>query len=116
MIGLVRWRPRARYRQGAASPYHGMMRWHHVLGLVAAVPLSMWSVSGWLSLTPGHWVSDDTPDHATYERYLHSEAGSVAFRSPLAALAHRLSPAKETRLQFWEGRPVYVLSTSPEQR
>ncbi|MGE3539583.1 MAG: PepSY domain-containing protein [Candidatus Tectimicrobiota bacterium] len=116
VVGLLRWRPRARYRQGSTSPYHGVMRWHHVLGLLAAVPLSTWMVSGWLSLTPGDWVSDDTPDRAAYERYLGIDAPRRMFTSPPVALAQGLPPVKEARLQFWNGEPVYLLSTSPTQR
>jgi hypothetical protein len=117
VIGLMRWRPRARYRQGAASPYQGMMRWHHILGLLAALPLSTWIISGWFSLTPGAWVSDDELDRAAYERYLGIDSESAAaFRNPPASAASVLPVPKEALVQFWEGQPVYVFAVSPAQR
>lgn len=116
VIGLLRWRPLARYRKGTASPYHGMLRWHHILGLIAAVPLSTWIVSGWLSLTPGGWVSDDTLDRDTSERYLGIDAGSTAaFTAAPAVLAPLLAGAKEARVHFWDGQPVYILTATPTQ-
>jgi hypothetical protein len=70
VVGLVRWRPQTHYRDGRTSPYHGMLRWHHVLGLAAAVPLCAWMLSGWLSLEPGQWVSERAVDRRMSERYM----------------------------------------------
>lgn len=119
VVGLVRWRPRARYRSGSTSPYYGMMCWHHVLGLAAALPLCTWMVSGWLSLNPGYWVSDSGLDHVAHERYTARDRAFASFTiTPAIAwqAAPMSPPAKEVRLQFWDGKPLYVFAASPEQR
>lgn len=119
VVGLVRWRPRGRYHSGSTSPYHGMMRWHHVLGLAAALPLCTWIVSGWLSLNPGYWVSDSALDQVTHGRYAGLDGTRAAF-TVMPAVAWQAAsmslPAKEVRLQFWDGKPLYVFAASPEQR
>lgn len=119
VVGLVRWRPWARYRNGRTSPYHGMLRWHHVLGLAAGLPLCTWIVSGWLSLTPGRWVSDAALDRVTHERYTMSGGTRASFTiTPATAWSavHLSTPAKEVRLQFWDGKPLYVFASSPAHR
>ena len=119
VVGLARWRPWARYRSGRMSPYHGMLHWHHVLGLIAALPLCTWIISGWMSLTPGQWVSDRDIDRVMSERYLALDHPFAAFTVPPATAWHAapmLSPAKEVRLQFWGGKPLYVLASAPEHR
>ena len=50
VIGVLRWR---RYASGKRSPYAGWMRWHHLLGLGAAVFVIGWLLSGLLSMNPG---------------------------------------------------------------
>lgn len=119
VVGLIRWRPQRRYQNGRMSPYHGMLRWHHVLGLAAAVPLLTWIVSGWLSLEPGHWVSDSDLDRVTYERYAGLDRPVATFTiTPAVAwqAAFMDPPAKEVRLWWWEGKPLYVFVSSPRHR
>lgn len=50
-IGLLRWRP-AGYARGGRSPYTGLMWQHHVLGLLGAVVILAWLLSGLLSMNP----------------------------------------------------------------
>ena len=93
VVGILRWRPRTRYRNGTTSPYAGMMRWHHVLGLAAAVPLLTltWIVSGWLSLNPGRLIADRGFDRVSRERY-----GGLITRSRHLRLRRR-SPGARRR-------------------
>jgi hypothetical protein len=117
IVGILRWRPRKRYRNGRTSPYHGVLRWHHVLGLAAAVPLLTWIVSGWLSVNPGRLISDRGLDRASRERYAGLDHPVASFMvTPEAAwqLAQMSPPAKEARLRFWEGKPLYVFASSPD--
>jgi hypothetical protein len=118
IVGIVRWRPRKRYRHGGTSPYHGMMRWHHVLGLAAAVPLLTWISSGWLSLDPGRLISDQALDRISQERYagLDHPVASFTITPEVAWRTAQMSPpAKEVQLRFWEGRPLYIFASSPER-
>ena len=119
VVGIARWRPRGRYRHGKTSPYHGMLRWHHMLGLAAAVPLLTWIVSGWLSLEPGQWVSDSTLDRVTHERYVGLDHTVATFTITPAVAWHAAPmspPAKEVRLWWWEGQPLYVFASSRGHR
>jgi len=118
IVGIVRWRPRKRYRNGRTSPYYGMMRWHHWLGLAAALPLLTWIVSGWLSLNPGRVIADRSLDRSSQERYAGIDQASAPFTiTPTVAwrMAPGSPPAKEVRLRFWEGRLLYVFASSPER-
>lgn len=51
VIGLMRWRPTG-YARGNQTPYTGLLRQHHVLGLLAAVVILSWLLSGLLSMNP----------------------------------------------------------------
>lgn len=52
VLGIQRLRVRQRYRGGRVSPYQGWKRWHHLLGLGAAIFTMTWLFSGWLSVNP----------------------------------------------------------------
>ena len=49
-VGVLRFK---RYASGKRSPYAGWMRWHHLLGLGAALFVITWLLSGLLSMNPG---------------------------------------------------------------
>lgn len=49
VIGVLRFK---RYASGKRSPYSGWMRWHHLLGLSAAVFVLAWLFSGLMSMNP----------------------------------------------------------------
>ncbi|WP_411288047.1 PepSY domain-containing protein [Phenylobacterium sp.] len=48
-LGLVAWRPAG---DGRASPYRGLMTWHHLTGLATGILTLTWVVSGLLSMNP----------------------------------------------------------------
>lgn len=60
-IGIWRLRLRRRYAGGAVTPYRGLARWHHLLGLVGGLGLSTFIVSGWLSMNPNRWFASLSP-------------------------------------------------------
>jgi hypothetical protein len=49
VIGVLRWK---RYASGHMTPYRGVMRWHHLLGLGSALFVVSWLLSGLLSMNP----------------------------------------------------------------
>nr|WP_315251620.1 PepSY domain-containing protein [uncultured Duganella sp.] len=51
-VGIQRWRFSRRYRSGSRSPYSGVMRWHHIGGLLFAVVATTWVFSGLMSMNP----------------------------------------------------------------
>lgn len=56
-IGIWRLRLRRRYASGAATPYRGLARWHHLLGLAGGIGLSSFILSGWISMNPNRWFA-----------------------------------------------------------
>ncbi len=53
VAGLIRWRFAGTYRSGSHSPFApGMMRWHHILGMVFALSTISWIFSGLMSMDP----------------------------------------------------------------
>ena len=51
-LGLQRLRLRRRYPRGRVTPYQGLKRWHHLLGLGVGSLAFTWLLSGWLSNHP----------------------------------------------------------------
>ena len=52
-VGLLRWRFKRPYRNGARTPYQDrMMRWHHIGGLLFAATTATWIFSGLMSMNP----------------------------------------------------------------
>ncbi|QEI07684.1 PepSY domain-containing protein [Pigmentiphaga aceris] len=53
IVGIMRWRFTRRYKSGSRSPYpSGMMRWHHISGLLFAAITLTWMFSGLMSMNP----------------------------------------------------------------
>jgi uncharacterized iron-regulated membrane protein len=51
-LGIKRLRLKKRYPRGHVTPYKGVKRWHHLLGLTAGGVTLTWLLSGWLSQHP----------------------------------------------------------------
>ena len=77
ILGFIRLRLTPRYRTGSMSPWRGMMKWHHLLGLVSLVFVSSFIFSGLMSMTP--WGIFDP---ATWD--------FTGMGSPWTPLRHRL--------------------------
>ena len=59
-VGIWRWRFKGRYQYGGKTPYRtGMMRWHHLTGLIFGIISFTWIFSGLLSMNP--WKVFDAP-------------------------------------------------------
>ncbi len=61
LLGVMRWRGKRRYRNGSHSPYQGMGRWHHLIGLGAGGLLVTWVFSGLMSMNPWSIFSPSVP-------------------------------------------------------
>ncbi|MCJ2016538.1 PepSY domain-containing protein [Methylobacterium sp. E-065] len=68
-IGIWRLRLRRRYAGGAVTPYRGLARWHHLLGLAGGFGLSVFIVSGWISMNPNRWFASTSPPAALRTAY-----------------------------------------------
>jgi len=67
LVGVLRWRFAKPYRSGSRTPYKGIARWHHVLGLVFGSLALTWVFSGWLSMNP--WRLFDHPQALSSAAY-----------------------------------------------
>lgn len=88
VVGVWRWRFRGHYRTGAKTPYvEPWMRWHHLIGLVAAAFVFTWIFSGLMSMNP-LGVFSSTRESIDGERY-HGGAAAVdgILGEPAALLA-----------------------------
>lgn len=53
IVGITRWRFSRPYRNGSHSPYkNGIMKWHHIVGLLFALITITWIFSGLMSMNP----------------------------------------------------------------
>lgn len=66
LIGVLRLR---RYASGRLSPYRGWARWHHLLGLAAALLVIAWLFSGLLSMNPGDVFGPRRPSAADLQAW-----------------------------------------------
>lgn len=91
--GVWRFSPLQRYRLKRAasrSPYAGLMRWHHVAGLLFGLTTITWIFSGLLSMDPWDWSPGTSPTRAQREAVsrgpLHlGEVPLASLRKALAA-------------------------------
>jgi hypothetical protein len=105
-LGIARWR-RSPVLSGGRSPYRGLMRWHHLTGLVFGLTALTWVFSGWLSMNPAGLNHDEGPSEE--ETLVFS--GSPLIPSDFSAL--QALPAGEivaAELLHFERQPFYVLT------
>nr|WP_315594477.1 PepSY-associated TM helix domain-containing protein [uncultured Cupriavidus sp.] len=110
-IGWLRLRVRRRFAHGSmggTSPYHGWMAWHHAAGLVGALFLLFWLISGWLSVNPNQWFNGRGFEGAALQRY----AGHAAASFPTPAWHALGDGVREIRMTWTGGRPVLLASSS----
>ena len=88
----------ARLRTGrSASPFKGLLRLHHLLGVGAGLFVACWITSGWLSMDHGRLFSDGQAGPAAMARY----------RDGPAPTPRRLAPAD---LKTLEGASIVRFS------
>jgi hypothetical protein len=67
-LGIVRYVNLKRSGRPGLSPFAGWLRWHHTIGLFAAVIALNWITSGWLSLDRGAFFSSGEPTRQQVEQ------------------------------------------------
>ena len=96
VVGVWRWRFHGRYRSGAKTPYvEPWMRWHHLIGLVAAAFVFTWIFSGLMSMNP-LGVFSSTREAIDSGRY---RGGAAAVDGALGAPAALLATVDATRFK-----------------
>ncbi|QJD70143.1 hypothetical protein HG421_17340 [Xanthomonas campestris pv. badrii] len=107
LLGVYRTRQRMRSPKPAWSGFRGWLRWHHGLGLVAAVFVLGWIFSGWLSMDHGRLFSRGIPEPAQVARYSGAPL-AVAFAGIDVDALRCLSGATQIDFTAVGGRPVAV--------
>jgi hypothetical protein len=69
VIGLLRLRTTKRYRNGSVTPYEGMQKWHHLLGIAFTVFITTFVVSGMLSMNPFGIFDEKSSSAPQIDRY-----------------------------------------------
>jgi hypothetical protein len=107
-IGVLRARQARRLARQRFSPFRGLQRLHHLLGLLAGFVILWWLVSGWLSLDQGTLFSSDqpTPPQRQALQGLDLLSAAAAF-GQLDEL--RLGPAVELEFSALAGRPLLIV-------
>ncbi len=96
VVGVWRWRFRGHYRSGAKTPYvEPWMRWHHLIGLMAAAFVFTWIFSGLMSMNP--WgVLSSTREAIDSGRY---RGGTVAVDGALGEPTALLTAVEAERFK-----------------
>ncbi|MDG2087508.1 MAG: PepSY domain-containing protein [Arenicellaceae bacterium] len=95
IIGIIRLRFKHPYRGKDITPYKGMVKYHHIVGLMSLVFLLTYMFSGLMSMAPWGLFDSDTSFRRQVSRYQYSGSSSelgVAF-------------SKETEIQQLLARP-----------
>ncbi|EKT4077485.1 PepSY domain-containing protein, partial [Stenotrophomonas maltophilia] len=96
VVGVWRWRFCGHYRTGAKTPYvEPWMRWHHLIGLVAAAFVFTWIFSGLMSMNP-LGVFSSTREAIDSGRY---RGGAVAVDGALGEPAALLAAVDDARFK-----------------
>lgn len=104
-LGLCRTVKRMQGRRPDWSAFRGWLRWHHGLGLAAAVFVLVWMVSGWLSMDHGRLFSKGKPLPEAVAAYRGAPLAVAISGIPASAFAD-LGGAYEIRFVVVDGIPL----------
>lgn len=101
-LGVLAWRRGARRR---ATPFHGLMAWHHLTGLVAGVLTLTWVASGLVSMNPWGFLEGSA------EARMARVTGTISrddLRRAILAARDRAVPIRTLRAAPLDGRLFLV--------
>ncbi len=104
-LGIYRTQKRLGGRRPDWSPFRGWLRWHHGLGLGAAMFVLTWIVSGWLSMDHGRLFSRGVAAEQAAARY-HGKTLAEALEGAPAARLAPLGPAAAITFEVVGGHPL----------
>ena len=111
-IGLMRLRLRKRYRGSDITPYRGINKYHHILGLVCFVFLLTYISSGLLSMNPFGVFNSDAScqiNEGLYAGKLQENSAELHQENIRKLIEH--NNLKEIRF-YWVGDRVYPVGIS----
>ena len=121
IIGLMRLRARRRYQSKGASPYQGVMKLHHISGLICALFLTTFMFSGFMSMTP--WGLFDAKSSFTQQLWRYQQRGDSNSLKSVYSTAqeirqllqeHQTADIKELNWHWLAGRSLLALHHSPD--
>jgi hypothetical protein len=107
-LGVLRYINLKRLRRPGLSPFRGLLRWHHSIGLFAGVLVFGGILTGWLGLDGIVFFSSDQPGMQRIERLRGISLTDAAEAFPVSVLA-RLGAAREINFTALAGRPLLFL-------
>ena len=107
-LGVIRYLNWKRQRRSGLSPFRGLLRWHHSIGLFAGLLVLSWILTGWLGLDGIVFFSDDQPTAAQIERMRAVSLTDAARAFPVSVLA-QLGAPREIEFTALAGRPLLLL-------
>lgn len=108
IIGFMRIRIRHPYRGKNYSPYHGIMKLHHVLGLVSLVFVATFIFSGLMSMGPWGIFESDFSQEEQIDRFTGFSQLSLEQLPDVRELDMQI-PIKEIRWHSIDAEPLMVL-------
>jgi hypothetical protein len=114
VIGFMRIRISKPYRGTNVSPYHGIMKLHHIFGLLSLIFVSTFMFSGLMSMAPWGIFDSNNSQSIQVERY-------SGFRSlnrnelPNSTTMQSQAGIKELHWQSIAGEPYLVSVRSPNE-
>lgn len=108
-LGVVRYVNLKRSGRSGMSPFVGWMRWHHTVGLFAAVIALNWMASGWLSIDRGTFFSSDQPTAQQVERLRGMTVAEAAQALFSAVDSQKLAGARDIEFTALGGRPLLIV-------
>ncbi|MEH6357896.1 MAG: PepSY domain-containing protein [Pseudomonadales bacterium] len=120
VIGILRLRVKKPYRGTSYTPYRGLMKYHHLLGLSCLLFLSTYLFSGLMSMNPWDIFSEKKDFSTQLQRY-QTNGNSMLVDNALAtilALQQILTSNPQTKEVHWHwlgGKAYSVLNTTSQQ-
>ena len=109
-LGIARMRRAVRAKTGRLFPYHGWLRWHHMLGVFTGVFVFTWMLSGWLSMDHGRLLSVPTPRAEQIDRLRGLSLADAAARFDLQWM-RAMPPSRELGVLAFGGRAWLLRQT-----
>jgi len=111
IVGFLRLRLKRRYKNGAVTPYTGIQKWHHLLGITFTLFIAMFIVSGLFSMNPFGIFNNKTSSVEQVNRYTGNSYNLKAFDESLKNLkdhAAKNQGIKELSWQMLDGEGLLI--------
>jgi uncharacterized iron-regulated membrane protein len=115
IIGFLRIRLHRPYRGASYSPYKGMMKWHHLLGLASLVFVSTFIFSGLMSMGPWGIFDSSTSPQPQINRY-RGDGNLRLADLPVPEFESEHTGLKEVRWHQIQRAAYYTLISSADDR